>query len=96
MSDIKVNSTLVWKGNSAIIGFDKARLKALTESAIVVQNAAVKNAPKDTGALKASITRAVDNNNAFVGSPLEYAPYLEFGTRRQKAQPYLIPALLSQ
>jgi len=28
----------------------------------------------------------------FVGTAVEYAPYQEFGTRRQKAQPYMRPA----
>jgi HK97 gp10 family phage protein len=91
---VKVNSKLVWNGAAAIKDFNVSNEEALTTSAIIVQNAAVKNAPKKTGALKASITRLVKKINAFIGTPLEYAPFPEFGTRFQKAQPYLRPALL--
>jgi len=89
-----VNSDLVWKGNEAKKATDTAISKALEMSAILVSNAAVKNAPMDTGLLKASITRDFDDKNAYIGTGLEYAPYVEFGTRKQKAQPYLRPALL--
>lgn len=47
----------------------------------------------DTGALVKSI--AVEQESdlaAFVGSGLEYAPYLEFGTRKMRSRPWLQPA----
>ncbi len=103
---VKVNSELVWSGGSAIAGFDVAQLRALTKSAILVQNAAVKEVVKQvystkesdsykrTGALKNSITRNVSKTDAYVGTPLEYAPYVEFGTRFVKARPFLHQALL--
>jgi HK97 gp10 family phage protein len=90
----KVNDKLVWNGDKAAALFDKANNRALEMSAILVQNAAVKDAPKDTGLLKSRIERQIENNNAYVGTSLEYAPYLEFGTRFQKAQPFLRPAFL--
>lgn len=34
-----------------------------------------------------------DKNTVFVGTNVEYAPYVEFGTTRMKARPYLKPAL---
>lgn len=34
-----------------------------------------------------------DENQVYVGTPLEYAPHVEFGTVRQDAQPYLRPSL---
>ncbi len=89
-----VNSDLVWKGNEAKKATDIAISKALEMSAILVQRAAVKNAPKDTGLLKASITRDFDDKNAYVGTNLEYAPYVEFGTRYVKARPFLRQALI--
>lgn len=48
--------------------------------------------PVDTGALKASINMEVKNNVAEIGSPLEYAPHVEYGTVSQKPYPYLTPA----
>ena len=107
MSDIKVNSTIVWNGKKAEKAFDAAIVKALETSAILVQNAAVKNTIKQvystpespsykrSGDLKRSITRTKPSNGQiFVGSPLEYSPYVEYGTRYVKARPFLVPALL--
>ncbi len=53
--------------------------------------------PVDTGALKKSIHRTVleDGHGTYIeiGSSLEYAIYVELGTRRMHARPYLRPAL---
>ena len=50
----------------------------------LVERDAKQNAPKDTGALARSIQSKVENNNGsiqgVVFTPLEYAPYVEFGT----------------
>ena len=50
----------------------------------LVERDAKQNAPKDTGALARSIESKVENNNnsiqGVVFTPLEYAPYVEFGT----------------
>lgn len=53
------------------------------------------NVPVDTGALKGSITLEVeggDNPVATVGSNLEYAPYVEYGTSSHTPQPFMEPA----
>jgi HK97 gp10 family phage protein len=51
--------------------------------------------PVDTGRLRASITHRVERGRhvAYVGTNVEYAPYVEFGTRKMRAQPFLRPAL---
>lgn len=63
----------------------------------IAHKSARSNAPVDTGALKQSITLEVEGNGtnaiAEIGSGLEYAPHLEYGTTSQAAQPYLRPAL---
>lgn len=50
----------------------------------LVERDAKQNAPKDTGALARSIQSKVENNDGsiqgVVFTPLEYAPYVEFGT----------------
>ena len=50
----------------------------------LVERDAKQNAPKDTGALARSIQSKVENNNGsiqgVVFTPLEYAPYVEYGT----------------
>lgn len=51
--------------------------------------------PVDTGRLRNSITHAVDasEQKVYVGTNVEYAAYVEMGTSRTKAQPYLQPAV---
>lgn len=48
---------------------------------------AANHAPVDTGALKNSISHAVDDQNVcvYIGTNIEYAPYHEFGTGKYTA-----------
>lgn len=49
--------------------------------------------PVDTGALKNSITTEMDSSvSAIVAPHTEYAEYVEFGTYKMAAQPYMTPA----
>lgn len=48
--------------------------------------------PVDTGNLRNSITHTADAEAAYIGTNVEYAPYVELGTRRAAAQPFLKPA----
>ena len=49
------------------------------------------------GNLRRSLTPSVDGNKnvaeGAVSTNVEYAPYVEFGTRKMRAQPYLRPAV---
>ncbi len=65
----------------------------LTQSAILVERTAKQMCPVDTGTLKRSITRRIERRRALVGSNIEYAPYVEMGTSKMSARPYLRPAL---
>ena len=47
----------------------------------------------DTGRLRNSVTNQYDDSTVYVGTNVEYAPYIEFGTYRMEARPYLAPAL---
>lgn len=53
----------------------------------------------DRGRLRASITHnlGIDSRGLYarVGSDVEYAPFVELGTRHMDARPFLRPALLS-
>lgn len=48
----------------------------------------------DTGRLRNSITHAIDMGEeaVYIGTNVEYAPYVELGTSRSKEKPYLRPA----
>lgn len=58
--------------------------KALGKACAVVERAAKEKAPKDTGELRRSITSKVEKNGdkleGVIFTPLEYAPYVEYGT----------------
>lgn len=54
--------------------------KALGKCCAVVERRAKQLAPKDTGALRRSITSKVEGNEGIVFTSLEYAPYIEYGT----------------
>ena len=54
--------------------------KILMKACLVVETAAREKAPKDKGDLARSITSRVEDNAGIVYTPLEYAPYVEYGT----------------
>lgn len=49
-------------------------------------------APVDTGNLRNSITTTVNGLSAEVGPTAAYAPFLEGGTRKMAARPFMGPA----
>jgi HK97 gp10 family phage protein len=60
---------------------DKPKINAaLGKACALVERSAKEKAPKDTGALRRSITSKVEDGVGIVFTPLEYAPYVEFGT----------------
>ena len=59
--------------------------QAVNEACILVENDAKKRCPVDTGELRMSITHEIEETSenrttGAVGTNLEYAPYVEFGT----------------
>lgn len=54
--------------------------EALGKACAIVERSAKEKAPKGTGELRRSITSKVENFEGIVYTPLEYAPYVEFGT----------------
>lgn len=46
-----------------------------------------------TGRLKGSISHATDNDTVYIGTNVEYAPYVEFGTVRMASRPFLRNAI---
>lgn len=65
---------------------------------IQLTQGAQKRSPVDTGALRRSIRLSLENNNlkAVVTTNVPYAKFVEYGTIRQKAQPYMRPSLRVQ
>lgn len=70
--------------------------RALGATALRVEGAAKRNAPWKTGNLRASIAATGGGLRWRVTAAAEYALYVELGTRRMSAQPYLVPALRAE
>lgn len=43
----------------------------------------------DTGRLRGSISHAVDDHDVYIGTNVEYAPYVELGTYKMAPRPFL-------
>jgi len=72
--------------------------KELKKQGLKILRRSKKLAPVDTGRLRSSITlETVENANGLInikiGTPVYYAPFVEFGTVKQPAQPFLRPAI---
>ncbi len=90
MSNYKSNISNVKKA------ITEAELQALAKIGMVGQAEAVMRCPVDTGTLRRSITNVVndDEKSVSIGTNVEYAPFVEKGTSRQQAQPYIEPAIM--
>lgn len=73
---------------------DQALARALEEVGLVAEGYAKKACPVDTGRLSNSITHQVrpSEKSVYIGTNVEYAPYVELSTSRTKGQPFLRPA----
>lgn len=76
--DIRGDKELIKKLESMV---DSKNIeKALGKACALVERSAKEKAPKGTGELRRSIASKVENQEGIVYSPLEYAPYVEYGT----------------
>lgn len=72
--------------------------RELEKKALQIVRESKQRAPVDTGRLRSSITyekQVMPNGllRILIGSNVEYAPFVEFGTVNQSAQPYLRPSI---
>lgn len=91
MPDIKlevlVDNTEAVKG-----GLQSAIARALERIGLAAEGYAKDLCPVDTGNLRNSITHTSDGKAAYIGTNVEYGKYVELGTVKMAAQPYLRPA----
>ena len=60
---------------------EKAKRRGLEAIGSVAEGHAKKITPVDTGRLRNSISHATDDDAAYIGTNVEYAPYVELGAR---------------
>lgn len=67
---------------------------ALDQSGQLVENAAARQCPVDTGRLRNSLKHQLEGDAVCqIGSDVEYGIYVECGTSRMRARAFLRPAL---
>lgn len=74
------------------VAYEQARKRSLEIIGLTAEKYAKEITPVDTGRLRNSITHAVEDKAVYIGTNVEYAPHVEYGTVKQKAQPFLRPA----
>ena len=90
---------MITKNNipAVIAAAEQAKPKALLSAALIVQADAKMRAPYDTFRLRNSITHGLyGDDDAWVGTNVEYAGYQEYGTRFMAPNAYLRPAVDAQ
>lgn len=84
MADIEINFTLQDNSDEVLEAFRQACLRALERCGMQAEGYAADNLTNqeavDTGNLRNSITHRVDDNSVYIGTNVEYAPYVELGT----------------
>ena len=58
-----------------------AKKRGLEAIGLTAEGHAKKETPVDTGRLRNSINHATDDDAAYIGTNVEYAPYVELGAR---------------
>ena len=89
MADIKFTSNV----NDILSALENGKRNALTAIGATAETHTKENITADklvdTGRLRNSISYAVDGESAYIGTNVEYAPYLELGTKKITAHHYL-------
>lgn len=70
---------------------DEETKKLVKETASKIQNEAMRTVPVDTGNLKRSIMLNISNDGqtATVTATADYSAYVEYGTRKMTARPFM-------
>lgn len=91
MNEVKFDSNLKEVENA----LEQTVSRALFKVGAFVETESKTIVPVDTGRLKNSIEHQENSAEQYteIGSKVEYAPYVETGTYKMKAQPYLRPAI---
>ena len=73
----------IYKDNTdeVLAALEKAKKRGLGAIGLVAEGHAKKETPVDTGRLRNSISHATDDEAAYIGTNVEYAPYVELGAR---------------
>ena len=71
--------------DEVLAALKKAKKRGLEAIGLTAEGYAKKDTPVDTGRLRNSISHATDDEAAYIGTNVEYAPYVELGSPTIKA-----------
>ena len=71
--------------DEVLSALEKAKKRGLEAIGLVAEGHAKKLTPVDTGRLRNSISHATDDKAAYIGTTVEYGPYVELGSPTIKA-----------
>lgn len=70
--------------DEVLAALKNAKKRGLEAIGLTAEGYAKKDTPVDTGRLRNSISHATDEEAAYIGTNVEYAPYVELGARGRK------------
>lgn len=86
MSYIKTMSIEIKDNTDEFLeAFSEAKARALKKIGLAAEGYAKKETPVDTGRLRNSITHAEDEKFTYIGTNVEYGPYVELGSSHNTA-----------
>ena len=72
--------------DEVLAALEKAKKRGLEAIGLTAEGHAKKETPVDTGRLRNSISHATDDEAAYIGTNVEYAPYVELGARGRQGK----------
>lgn len=76
-----MNYTYKDNTDEVLAALESAKKRGLESIGLTAEGYAKKETPVDTGRLRNSISHATDDEAAYIGTNVEYAPYVELGAR---------------
>ena len=70
--------------DEVLAALKRAKKRGLEAIGLTAEGYAKKDTPVDTGRLRNSISHATDDEAAYIGTNVEYGPYVELGARGRK------------
>lgn len=74
------NFTIKDNSKEVLSAFEQQLKNGLEAIGLTAEGYAKDNTPIDTGRLRNSMSHAVEEDTVYIGTNVEYAPYIEFGT----------------
>ena len=72
--------------DEVLAALERAKKRGLEAIGLTAEGHAKKETPVDTGRLRNSISHATDDEAAYIGTNVEYSPYVELGARGREGK----------